>query len=345
MVKKAVFIRCDSSYEIGLGHLMRCLVFASKFKEIGYEVEFICSPGEGNSNHLVLDSGYRLSVLSRVHQIEKDDARECLSLLKSRELGILVVDHYGLGNDWESLFYKRCDLVVIDDLGDRSHYCDVLIDVNFRLNYEEAYKDCLPVNCSKLLGPSYSFLRDEYLSLRNTKANIEEKNILVFFGGSDSTNETGKFLNALANLQVSGCYQVVVAGSHQHIVSLAAMELPKQVKLHIRPPSLAQLMKSSALYLGSGGSITWERMYMGLPGAVVSVADNQERASRELGLAGYQKFLGVSKSVDYSQVIRECEKLANDLNWLKNISKKCINLVSPFEAQSVLNCFDRAGSS
>ena len=57
-------------------------------------------------------------------------------------------------------------LLVIDDLADRPHQADLLLDQNF---FGEAihqrYQDLVPPQCRKLLGPHYALLGAEYAQL------------------------------------------------------------------------------------------------------------------------------------------------------------------------------------
>ena len=72
---------------------------------------------------------------------QEQDASECLELLQ--QAGVnganwIVVDHYGLDACWEEQLLvglsgdHACPkLLVIDDLADRTHQADLLLDQNF----------------------------------------------------------------------------------------------------------------------------------------------------------------------------------------------------------------------
>ena len=48
-----ITFRCDSSIEIGIGHVMRCLTLAHALKEYGIQCSFICREHKGNIiNHI-----------------------------------------------------------------------------------------------------------------------------------------------------------------------------------------------------------------------------------------------------------------------------------------------------
>ena len=76
---------------------------------------------------------------------QEDDVLDVLRVL--RQAGInkpnwLIVDHYGLDSDWEVPILdafsgeQKTKLLVIDDLADRSHHADCLLDQNFSVRLQ-----------------------------------------------------------------------------------------------------------------------------------------------------------------------------------------------------------------
>ena len=140
--------RVDSSDKIGSGHLMRCLTLARALRDVGALCSFICRALEGNLNHLVVSNGFSLNELAQsgagaktTHENEpyhsflreadwEVDATETLSVLSALKPQWLVVDHYGLWYDWQVVVGSGCKIMVIDDLADRKHHCDLLLDQN-----------------------------------------------------------------------------------------------------------------------------------------------------------------------------------------------------------------------
>ena len=54
----------------------------------------------------------------------------------------LIIDHYGIDERWEKKL-KHCTrkIMVIDDLSNRNHDCDLLLDQNLVSNYKYAYQN------------------------------------------------------------------------------------------------------------------------------------------------------------------------------------------------------------
>jgi RimJ/RimL family protein N-acetyltransferase len=62
--------------------------------------------------------------------------------------------------------------------------------------------------------------------------------------------------------------------------------------LHDRLPSLAPLMMSADCAIGAGGATTWERLCLGLPSLVTTLAPNQDAITAPLAAAGYVRWTG-----------------------------------------------------
>jgi UDP-2,4-diacetamido-2,4,6-trideoxy-beta-L-altropyranose hydrolase len=131
-------------------------------------------------------------------------------------------------------------------------------------------------------------------------------------------------------------YKIIVAKSNRHLRELESTPLPAQTELLIGPDSIANLYRSAQLYIGSGGTVTWERMICLLPGLVTAVADNQVPASQALAEDGYQEYLGLAQELDYSQAILRAEDLVNSPSGLTQMTSKMKDLVAPFQAHLLI---------
>ena len=201
-----VFIRADASIEISSGHIMRCLTLAQELIKENVSVVFISRKHNGNLNHLILRKGFevielekpKLKIKSKIknnHNIddyslwlgvsEMRDAQDTINALNNDKPDWMIVDHYALGKTWEN--YLRpyvSNIMVIDDLANRQHDCDILLDHNWFENLESRYEGILQRSCTKLLGPQYALLRPEFtiakktINIRNDKI----KRIFIFLG-------------------------------------------------------------------------------------------------------------------------------------------------------------------
>ena len=324
--------RADASSLIGSGHVMRCLTLAQRLhKEENAKVVFIMRRLSGNLIDLVRKQGFDVLVLppaDQDYELEdyglwltvpmEVDAQQTIEALQHylQEHGCdvtdrLIVDSYALDEQWEQMLrpYSR-EIMVIDDLANRRHDCDILLDQNFYLNKDVRYVGLVPEHCKMLLGPDHALLREEFYDVKKhpRKRDGTIKNILVFYGGSDLTNETEKAIKALVHLHDEGYNFTadIITG-----VSNSRREKIKHLcsKYHFfhyycQVSNMAELMNKADLMLGAGGSTTWERLYMELPALVTAVAENQIQGCEDCCKAGMINYLGKAENVTV-EIIRE----------------------------------------
>ena len=330
-----VLIRCDASLQIGSGHVIRCRTLARELKQQGTEVLFICRQQPGDLISLLEQEFCVLALqnqpLASCHGrkgrglyeawlgcSQAADANECLTaiyLAKAHNVDWIVVDHYGIDIEWETQLIAglhgntQIKLMTIDDLADRKHKADLLVDQNF---FGEAtdlrYQALVPNHCRQLLGPHYALLSTEYSQLHSlVPTRNQVQRILVFFGGVDQDNLTGRTLEALMDPRMDHLSVDVVLGR----LSPHRQNVAKQVArraftyLHDSLPSLAGLITRADLAIGAGGATTWERACLNLPTLVVAIAANQMASAQALNDAGHLSLLGDSETVTAKQIRSE----------------------------------------
>lgn len=315
-MKKTVF-RVDSSFQIGSGHLMRCLTLAERWQETS-EIFFISRDLPGNMTGLIEERGYNLLLLPAMEKdasltgyeawltVKKStDMEQCGRLLAGLRSELLVVDHYALDEEWERAVRPLVkEIMVIDDLADRKHDCDILLDQNYSPDFLTRYNGLVPSGCRLLLGPRHVILRREFYEQKPRKRDGTVKNILVFFGGSDLTDETMKALRAIEKLKRDDITVNVVVGSsnkNKEAVRLFCAAR-KQMNYFCQVSNMAELMQRADLALGAGGTTTWERCYLGLPAIVIGIADNQNNINLICSQENVIKYLGRQDEVNIDMI-------------------------------------------
>lgn len=209
----------------------------------------------------------------------------------------LVVDSYALDFKWETFLRPYVDkIMVIDDLANRIHDCDLLLDQNYYRKLEHRYDGLVPSGCRKLLGPEYALLRPEFHKAKKTlrKRDGKIRRILIFFGGSDPTNETKKALQAIKLLNKPEITVDVVAGAsnpHQEEIKQICSTMPNAT-YYCQVENMAELMAAADLAIGAGGTTTWERLYLELPTIAIAVAENQVETLTALSEEGKIWYVG-----------------------------------------------------
>ena len=333
--KKAVF-RVDSSYEIGSGHIMRCLTLADAFKLKNVECIFICRKHSGNLINLIQKKGYlvcelpaptdkwEIDVTQSGHLPHsswlgctwQDDSKETIEYLAAINPDLLIIDHYAVDEMWEERANPFCKAIaVIDDLADRRHICHYLLDQNYYRNLDRRYVGLVPSDCKLMLGPKFCLLRSEFLSqgIIPVKREGTLNRALVFFGGMDPTCQTQKVLEAFIALNIYDIHLDVVAGSGNQnldVLTHLVKKLPR-AKIYHQIDNMAELISSADIGFGAGGVAMWERCYLGLPTITVTFAENQVKTTEDMADLGAVWYLGDCRkftSVNYQASINEAAK-------------------------------------
>lgn len=329
---KRVVFRCDASLLIGSGHVMRCRTLARELQQYGLETVFLCRRQRGDLIKLLSKEFMVLTLPPRsidetqglqgrelysswLGCSQKQDADDCLSALGSADIfsaDYLVVDHYGLDSRWEKIIreglsgYLSPKLLVVDDLADRPHVADILLDQSFCGEITDTrYRALVSSECRQLLGPRYALLGPEYKQLHEiVPARSSLARILVFFGGVDQDNLTEMAIEALMDKSLKHlAVDVVAGGSRDRLQKLKELISRRELTaLHGPLPSLAGMITRADLAIGAGGSTTWERICLQLPSLVISNAENQFTLCESLSKSGHIIFLGRAPEVTSSKI-------------------------------------------
>jgi UDP-2,4-diacetamido-2,4,6-trideoxy-beta-L-altropyranose hydrolase len=290
-----VAFRLDASAQIGSGHFMRCLTLADALKRAGANTRFVSRELPDSFMQMLKRGGHECSLLSRDQSAGSDrdlrhsdwlgtsqmhDAQQTIRALADGSWDWLIVDHYALDARWESALRASTRMIaVIDDISDRAHDCDLLVDQNLQTGSRDRYANTVPKDCRMLLGPRYALLREEFLASRERAAPRDGmvQRILIFFGGFDADNHTGHAIEAVAGLGVSVQHVDVVIGAHHpHGEDIAAQCRRHGFTCHLQTERMAELTAAADLAIGAGGTAVWERCCLGLPALTLCVADNQK---------------------------------------------------------------------
>jgi UDP-2,4-diacetamido-2,4,6-trideoxy-beta-L-altropyranose hydrolase len=315
-----IVIRVDASPQIGTGHVMRCLALAEALKEKGASVEFICREHKGHLIERIQNQGFSVYTLSNttkpgdfeygnlhhsawLGETQIEDADQCRPVLDNVQPDWLIVDHYAIDQAWQSelkgAFRK---LMVIDDLSDRHHQCDLLLDQTYG-RQEEDYQGLVPEYCQMLLGSQYALLRPEFALWREyslqRRARPELQKLLITMGGVDSDNITGQVLHALATCELPKALEItVVMGAiapHLAVIKAQAAAMPYKTKVKVDINNIAEIMANADLAIGAAGATTWERCCLGLPSLLVVLAENQVLIAKLIAQSNVAVVLDKSK--------------------------------------------------
>lgn len=343
-----IAFRADASLEIGTGHIMRCLTLADALRAQGAICHFICRAHSGHLAEVIEKRDHAVHLLPFLepqapHSLEPNtlahahwlgaswqaDAQQSREVLRTLQPNWLVVDHYALDTRWETtMAADHSRLLVIDDLADRAHSCDLLLDQNLGSELAD-YAPLVPPSCFRLIGPKYALLRPEFAQWRAYSLQRREspqlKNILVTMGGVDKDNVTEKILEILSHCPLpSDCGITVVIGPTApwlEQVKAKAAALPQPAKVMVNVSNMAELMANADLAIGAAGATSWERCCLGVPTLTVVLAENQHSGANALHNTGAAISLGTEKNLD---------ELAN--RWATLVQQEALKAMSEASA-------------
>lgn len=328
-----VLFRVDASNRMGTGHVMRCLTLADALREKGAECSFVHRLHPGNMVETIRRRGFAVHELPAPTSAPdapadadyaawlgvsaEQDARETIDVLRGQAVEWLIVDHYALAAEWEAHLrpHTRC-IAVLDDLANRPHDCDLLVDQNYVSGAADRYEGLIPEHARLLCGPRYALLRPEYAQARSLIGPRRGplSRVLVYYGGADMNNETARALRVLSQPEFSNLAVDLVVGvnnSHRKVLLEQAEQRPETV-LHDSRDHLVDLMIDADVAIGAGGTTTWERCALGLPSIVTALAENQEAFNEALAADDLILYLGSAAQVTDETLSTALRSLAED---------------------------------
>ena len=316
-----VAVRVDASPRIGSGHLVRCVTLASELRARGAEVIFIVRDQADGWDTRVSAAGFRLTRLPRPERdgpvaeddyagwlgvAQERDAEETRAAVGSGPVDLLIVDHYALDATWERRLRPIAGrIVAIDDLANRPHDVDVLVDQGIKPYGSNPYSELVPTSCRLLLGPGYALLDPAFQRARKKYAQTRQTGrTLVFFGAADDYPLIKVTLEALTQPD-TGVHHIDLVirdplSSKEALPPNASKNVG--ISVHGQQPSLADIVARCDVAVGAAGTAMWERMCVGVPSIVVLRAANQRNSAEFLHSLGAVVNVG-SPSQDFGKIL------------------------------------------
>lgn len=339
-------IRVDANPEIGLGHLSRCLSLAHAFSALEVKTTFVVRQPDPAVSRKVQESGHSLFVLpASIEPGSAADADAVAKLIEGEPVRpILVVDHYAVDQRWETPLRARVDrLAVIDDLANRRHDCDVLIDQNRMFDADVAYRQVLNGDATRLIGPRFALLRPEFAERREKtsgRGNAPlplQRRVVVSFGGADAAGHTLAVMQALKPfLHDLDRVDVLLSSSNRHCTAVkSAGSADDKFFIHTDSAHVAEVFGDAMLAIGAGGVTSWERACLSVPSIVFGIVPNQFQNVRELLRAGLA--IGVPEMLrpDSAVIVTWIQFALRSPDMLRGMAERCGSIVDGLGARRV----------
>ncbi|HEX8593321.1 MAG TPA: UDP-2,4-diacetamido-2,4,6-trideoxy-beta-L-altropyranose hydrolase [Pseudomonas sp.] len=332
-----VLIRADASLNIGTGHIARCMALADVLRSQGAQVSFACRLLPGHLSSRLETQGYRVFPLPERYPHEQPGSDieaplpfqsdiDALAAATQECFDWLIVDHYGLAADWEAAARRFAPrIMAIDDLANRRHEVDVLLDQNFSGSLR-AYARWIGPDCQTLFGPHYALLRDEFQG-EPVEIRAKVKRVIVNFGGFDAA---GQSWIAMQALQIYPQLDVdfIVGIDNPDWTAMQAMANGRpNWRLQTLVSHFSRLMGEADLFIGAGGGTTWERAALGLPTICVAVAANQKANAEQLAEAGAHLYIGTREHASVERLRQAIDLLMNNQKMRQSLASQSRHLV------------------
>jgi UDP-2,4-diacetamido-2,4,6-trideoxy-beta-L-altropyranose hydrolase len=343
-----LLIRADASVTIGTGHVMRCLALAQGWQDAGGEVVLVAAEMPAAIEKRLGSEGVGLVRIEGVPGSDVD-GKELIALARTHGPSWVVVDGYQFGMAYQrTLKNERLKVLVIDDEGRCGPYvADIVLNQN--LHAQECLYRNRETYTRLLLGTKYALLRREFVfACGDRKISTIGRRLLVSMGGSDPENVTRRVMEALdhvviADLQVA----VVIGGSNPHLASVAESVAKARHTCLIRNnvTNMRELISWADLAISAAGSACWEYCVLGLPAALVAVADNQIPNAEALNAAGAARLIDGGSWFPIDDMAQQITRLANSFSERQVLSQTARTLVDGLGASRVTAILMSDGTS
>jgi UDP-2,4-diacetamido-2,4,6-trideoxy-beta-L-altropyranose hydrolase len=330
-----IFFRVDASLEMGTGHFMRCIALAERLHGAASKIHFLCADLPALLESSVTSRGYSLCRLPEIRSSSdwKNDRDAVIAAMQRMgPVDLLVVDHYAIDATWETSVRRYASRVlVIDDLANRDHDCDFLLDQNLHDDAAHKYRKYIGPDTICFFGPKYALLRAEFDDeslLRNRSGTVSSA--FIFFGGTDPGGHSLVVLDALGGMKPDFPRCVVVLGPANPFydeASVRAANIPF-VNLLASSDRMSKLMSEADIAIGSCGIAAWERCALGLPAIVAITAENQREDARILARLGAVENLGEARDIKAEDWANALTSVIGDQARVRAMSTRSLDVMA-----------------
>ena len=354
-----ILLRVDASVEMGSGHVMRCLTLADSLRARGGRCTFICRTHRGHLADFIRDRGHEVRLLPEGREAGSDqvlahadwlgasraeDVVASVAIARETRPDWLIADHYALDEAWERAMRPHVGrIMVVDDLADRRHDCDLLLDQNLGRTARD-YQGLVPDGATVLVGTAHALLRPEFVLNRPRslarRSEAHPRTVLISLGGADKDNYTRRTLELIGASDLCGdAVMTVVLGAGSpwiDDISSLARSLSCRTDVLIQSDRMAELMADADVAVGGAGATTWERACLGVPSALWVMADNQRAIAAAMEDSGAAMVLDPAAAGGKMSMLERLNSFFQDGPALASMSRRAAAIVDGLGVNRVL---------
>ena len=272
-MSRKIVIRADGNRNIGIGHITRCLYFIENLQE-NFKIIFCFI-----KNSLIKD--FLLSHNQLTCELESGVSLEQeLDTLSDFSSDKVILDIRNRSDDYYRRYSETFENILRFDDSDKSINIYSNLYLNYNLYSENINFNIINKENKLFLGPKYYILNPIFRKFEESKRFFQskQKKILISMGGGDPKNLTIKITKAIINLE--DIHLIIILGglfkNYKEIESLKN-ENPRKITIYYNINNMPELMFESDIIIGTGGNISFEAAYMGVPGILINQIELQNQ--------------------------------------------------------------------
>ncbi|MGH6963411.1 MAG: UDP-2,4-diacetamido-2,4,6-trideoxy-beta-L-altropyranose hydrolase [Phenylobacterium sp.] len=335
MTGPRILFVCDAGPTVGGGHVMRSLTLSHALQAKDAACSFLASPAVAHVLAAFAPDRDQVPAVS-------NEPRDLAKAAGAATFDAIVFDHYGLTEREHRAMSQGWPVLVIDDLADRPLGADLLVDAGPARRVGD-YDGLLPDEARLLLGPNYAPVRPEFAGLREAALAWRGEpvgRLLVSLGLTDLDGITGRVVERLRPRIGEAGLDIVLGADAPSLPGLTKVaRRDPRLTLHVDTPHMARLTAEADIAIGAPGSSTWERCTLGLPSALVILADNQRPAAQALAERGAALVVDAAAPDFDASLDRALRRLMTDADLRRDLAAKSAEICDGQGASRVAEAF------
>jgi UDP-2,4-diacetamido-2,4,6-trideoxy-beta-L-altropyranose hydrolase len=328
---------------MGTGHVMRCLALAQEWQDAGGRALFAMAQSMPGVDAKVLAENCRIVHVAAATG-SREDVNTTLEIARSCSADWIALDGYEFDCEYQrEIKSAGFKLLLLDDLAEEGRFvADIIVNQNAHATEEmyakrEAYTRCL-------LGPGFALLRREFRCRREPMSRRGKNRVLIMMGGTDPENATGKVLDAVRSTGLKPLEIVVIVGPGAADAAIGDLSQDGcSVRMVRNPASVIEYMEEADVAVSAAGTTVLEMCRLGVPMALVAVAENQLRGALELARRGVVVYLGHVQDVSQHEIATAVRELLGGRERREHMSQLGRTLVDGQGARRVVEAMRGTG--
>ena len=270
--------------ELGLGHIFRCINLGYQLKP--HQIQFLIED-YGSVFPVLHEHGFK-KIFNLIPGISvNDDVKKTIAHILKNQITLLIIDKYGLTNQYVKSLKKIVRVIVISDLKNIEYDSDLVVDgfIGFdnKISTNKFKTKCL-------LGPKYQILNQKYENKQNYKKIYD---LLITVGGFDANDLLEIILKKISKYEKKIKIKIILGHATKKTTIINKFtKKSNNITIINKTNNLAKEIASTKFGICAGGITTYEFASLHVPFAIVCQYKHQIFTAKEWHKRKIAKNLG-----------------------------------------------------